>query len=319
MRPGLQLLEELERLCRVVARRGKIYTSHIRSYFSDLPQAIQEQIELARRTECRLQISHLQAVGAKNWHLHQQALDMIEAARHEDIDIAFDCYPYIAGSTVLTQLLPYWSLEGGLPGLLRRLASASQRERIASETTATIAWEWRDICISSVRNPADSATVGKSLQELSEINDTPPVDIVLDLLVSNGGSVNMVSFNQSEENLRKSLNHPLSLIITDGFYVRGRAHPRLYGTFPLLLGTFVREKRWLSLEDAVRKITSFPAQRFGFGKRGLLRPGYAADIAVFDAKEIASPGSYEHPDLPPVGIRWVFKDGKILEGAEQPS
>jgi N-acyl-D-amino-acid deacylase len=309
--------EEIERLCRVVARHGKIYTSHIRSYFSDLPQAIQEQIELARRTECRLQISHLQAVGAKNWHLHQQALDMIEAARQEGIDIAFDCYPYIAGSTVLTQLLPYWSLEGGLPSLLRRLASASDRERIASETVATIAWEWRDIYISSVHNPADSATVGKNLQELSEASNTAPVDVVLNLLASNDGWVNMVSFNQSEENLRKSLTHPLSLIITDGFYVRGRAHPRLYGTFPLLLGKFVREKRWLSLEDAVRRITSFPAQRFGFVKRGVIKPGYAADITIFNADEIESPGSYDHPDLPPVGIRWVFKGGKILEGAGQ--
>ena len=209
------------------------------------PEAIQEQSNLlaAPNAVCRFRIS--QAVGAKNWHLHQQALDMIEAARQEGIDIAFDCYPYIAGSTVLTQLLPYWSLEGGLPSLLRRLANASHRERIASETVATIAWEWRDIYISSVRNPADSATIGKNLQELSEASDTPPVDIVLNLLVSNDGWVNMVSFNQSEENLRKSLTHPLSLIITDGFYVRGRSHPRLYGTFPLLLGKFVREKRWL--------------------------------------------------------------------------
>ena len=256
--------EELERLCRVVARRGKIYASHIRSYFADLPQAIEEQIQLARRTGCRLQISHLQAVGAKNWHLHQQALDLIEAAKQEGIDIAFDCYPYIAGSTVLTQLLPDWSLEGGLPGLMQRLMNASERDRIVSVTADTLAWEWRDIYISSVQNPADRPTIGKNLQELSEIRGIPPVRVVLQLLADNEGSVNMVSFNQSEDNLRKSLQHPLSLIITDGFYVSGRPHPRLSGTFPLLLGTFVREKRWLTLEDAVRKITGFPAERFGF-------------------------------------------------------
>jgi N-acyl-D-amino-acid deacylase len=309
--------EELERLCRVVARRGKIYASHIRSYFADLPQAIEEQIQLARRTGCRLQISHLQAVGAKNWHLHQQALDLIEAAKQEGIDIAFDCYPYIAGSTVLTQLLPDWSLEGGLPGLMQRLMNASERDRIVSETADTLAWEWRDIYISSVQNPADRPTIGKNLQELSEIRGIPPVRVVLQLLADNEGSVNMVSFNQSEDNLRKSLQHPLSLIITDGFYVRGRPHPRLSGTFPLLLGTFVREKRWLTLEDAVRKITGFPAERFGFSNRGVLKPGYAADITVFDAEKIASPASYDRPQEPPVGIRWVFRNGEVLEGAVQ--
>jgi dihydroorotase/N-acyl-D-amino-acid deacylase len=311
--------EELERLCRVVARRGKICASHIRSYFAGLPQAIEEQIELARRTGCRLQISHLQAVGAKNWHLHQQALDMIEAAKQEGIDIAFDCYPYIAGSTVLTQLLPDWSLEGGLPGLMQRLMNASERDRIASETMDSLAWEWRDIYISSVQNPADRPTIGKNLQELSEVRGIPPVRVVLQLLTDNEGSINMVSFNQSEENLRKSLQHRLSLIITDGFYVKGRPHPRLSGTFPLLLGTFVREKRWLTLEDAVRKITGFPAERFSFAGRGLLKPGYTADVTVFDAGKIASPASYDRPEEPPVGIRWVFRNGKVLEEAAQPA
>jgi N-acyl-D-aspartate/D-glutamate deacylase len=106
----------------------------------------------------------------------------------------------------------------------------------------------------------------------------------------------------------------LSLIISDGFYVRGRAHPRLYGTFPLLLGTFVREKEWLTLEEAVRKITSASAERFGFKDRGQLKAGQIADITVFDAEEIGSPATYEQPDQPPVGIRWVFRNGRLLEG-----
>jgi len=198
---------------------------------------------------------------------------------------------------------------------MQRLRNASERDRIASETADRLSWEWRDIYISSVQNPADRPSIGKNLQELSEIRGIPPVRVVLQLLADNEGSVNMVSFNQSEENLRKSLQHPLSLIISDGFYVRGRPHPRLSGTFPFLLGTFVREKGWLTLEDAVRKISSFPAERFGFVDRGVLKPGYAADITVFDAEKIASPASYDRPEEPPVGIRWVFRNGKVLEGA----
>ncbi len=147
---------ELERLCRVVEKRGKIYTSHIRSYFADLVPAIEEQIELARRSGCRLQISHLQAVGAANWPQHARALETIERARAEGIDIAFDCYPYVAGSTVLTQLLPQWVLDGGASSMLARLRNAAERSKIASEIVTTIAWRWSDVLISAVDSSANA-------------------------------------------------------------------------------------------------------------------------------------------------------------------
>ena len=134
----------------------------------------------------------------------------------------------------------------------------------------------------------------------------------LDLLVEEHGAVNMLCFNQSEENLRQSLSHPLSIVISDGFYVKGRPHPRLHGTFPLLLGTMARERRWMSLETAVNKITDKPAQRYGLERRGRLSPGYAADITVFDAATVNSPATYEEPERPPVGIRYVYRNGKAL-------
>jgi dihydroorotase/N-acyl-D-amino-acid deacylase len=308
-------LEELERLCRVVTRYGKIYTSHIRSYFADLVPAIDEQIDLARRTGCRLQISHLQAVGASNWSQQEPALDRIERARHEGIDVAFDCYPYIAGSTVLTQLLPQWALEGGIAGMLTRLGDLAERRSIASEVEATIAWRWSDILISAIGSTKNQAAVGHTLVELAEQRECEPVEAMIDLLIEEQGAVNMLSFNQKEENLRKTLTHPLSIVISDGFYVNGRPHPRLHGTFPCLLGTYCRDRGWLSLENAVHKITGAAAERFNIADRGRLAPGYIADITVFDAATVGSPATYEAPEQPPAGIRFVFRNGALCEGS----
>lgn len=302
--------DELEALCRVVARRGKVYATHMRGYFGDVLDAIEEQLELARRTGCKLQISHLQVVGRANWPLQSRALDKIERARAEGIDVAFDCYPYIAGSTVLTQILPQSALEGGAESLMARLRDPAERARIARETDANLAWDWRDILISAVGSGARPEVVGRSIADLAADAGRPPVETALDLLVEERGAVNMISFNQSEENLRQTLAHPLSLIISDGFYVNGRPHPRLWGTFPRLLGTFVREQKLLTIGEAIRKITRAPAERFGARDIGRIEPGAAADITVFDAAEIGSPADYSDPERVPTGIRAVFRRGR---------
>jgi dihydroorotase/N-acyl-D-amino-acid deacylase len=304
-------IEELERLCCIVARHDGIYTTHIRSYFSGLVDAVDEQIGLARRTGCRLQISHLQAVGAKNWPLQARALESIENACREGIDIVFDCYPYVAGSTVLTQALPQWVLEGGLEGMLARLTDRAERARIAAETETALEWRWSDIYISAVASERNRAMVGRNMAELSELRHRAPVDVMIDLLIEEKGAVNMLCFNQSEDNLRQTLSHPLSIIISDGFYVRGRPHPRLHGTFPLLLGRFCREISWLGLSQAIHKITDKPARRFGIRERGRLAHGYLADVTVFDPAAIGSPATYDSPELPPEGIRYVFRNGHV--------
>jgi len=302
--------EELQRLCAVVARKGGIYTSHIRSYFSDLVEAVEEQLELARRTGCRLQISHLQAVGVRNWPLQQRALDAIEGARNEGIDVAFDCYPYRAGSTVLTQILPQWALDGGIECLLTRLDDHEERLRIAKATEDALAWNWSDIIISAVSTEENRSAVGQSIEKLAEERGVSPIHAVLDLLEEERGEVNMLSFNQSEDNLRQALVHPLSSIISDGFYVKGRPHPRLSGTFPLLLGTICRIRRWMPLEEAIRKITAMPAERFGLSGRGRLQPGYHADITVFNPDTVNSPATYENPEAAPCGIELVIRNGR---------
>jgi dihydroorotase/N-acyl-D-amino-acid deacylase len=301
--------EELERLCRLVARHGKLYASHIRDYSGGLVDAVEEQIELSRRTGCRLQISHLQAVGPVNWPLQARALERIESARRNGIDIAFDCYPYTHGSTVATQLLPQWALARGIPGLLANLSDPGTRDRIAAETEATLAQGWQGVLISAVDSPSSSAVVGESLVDIGEHENKPPVGCLLDLLVENHGRVNILTINQSEDNLRQTLTHPLSSIISDGFYVTGRPHPRLSGTFPLWLGHYCRDRGWISLEEAVAKITSRPADRLGLKRRGRLAAGYVADFVLLDADRIDSPATYQNPRVPPVGMVEVYRNG----------
>jgi len=306
--------EELERLYRVVSRSGAVCTTHMRDYGFKLVEAVDEQIGLARRTGCRLQISHLQAVGPANWERQAPALEKIERARREGVDIAFDCYPYVAGSTVLTQWLPQWALEGGISGLMARLSHTLERSRIAEETIAGMAHRWTDLVISSVGSEANAAFVGKTVQEAADSRGREPIEFAFDLLTEEQGVVNILEFNQSEDNLRQTVTHPLSNLISDGFYVKGRPHPRLHGAFAELLGKYCREKRWLSLEDAVHKITGLPASRFHIAGRGLLRPGFHADVAVFDPARIASPANYQEPQLPPIGIHCVILAGSIVHG-----
>jgi dihydroorotase/N-acyl-D-amino-acid deacylase len=303
--------EELERLCRVVAETGKLYTTHMRNYSEGLPEAVDEQLALAQRTGCRLQISHLQAVGAKNWALQQRALEKIERAAAAGLDVAFDCYPYVAGSTVLTQFLPQWALAGGTAAMLARFADHDERKRVISAMLASLAQEWTDLIVSAVASAANQRLVGLSLAAIASERACDPADAALDLLTEEQGAVNILEFNQSEANLRQLLTHPLSIVVSDGFYVKGRPHPRLCGAFPKLLGDFCRNRRWLELADAVQKITDVPARRYGMSGRGRLARGYYADVTVFDPRTVDSPATYENPEAAPVGIRWVFRNGRL--------
>ena len=306
--------EELEHLCRIVARSGKLYATHMRSYSAGLVDAVREQLDLARATGCRLQISHLQAAGRPNWALQQRALDEIEAARADGVDVEFDIYPYQRGSTVLTQWLPGWALEGGKLALLARLRDPVDRAKIAEEIDRSRPQLWSDITISGVATSGNAGLIGKTIAEMADDRKLPPAEGALDLLQEEEGAVTVISFNQSRENLRQLIAHPLCSVISDGFHVKGRAHPRLYGTFPELLGHVTRDEGWLTLAESVHKITGKPAERLGLGDRGLIKPGYFADLTVFDPETIRSDSTYETPDCEPQGIVGVFKDGRKVYG-----
>ncbi len=254
-------------------------------------------------------------MGRANWHKQEQALEKIEKAREQGVDVGFDIYPYLAGSTMLTQFLPQSALAEGMDGMVAMLKDPEKRKRLAAEVRQMTAQQWTDVFITSVGKASNQGIVGKNLGEIAAARKQDPVEAVFDLLIDERDAIIIVSFNQSEDNLRKLLTHPLCSVGSDGFYVKGRPHPRLYGTFPSLLGRVVREKQWMSLEQAVHKITARPAERFGIQDRGRLAPGCAADITIFDAAKIAGPATYENPEQKPVGVRMVWRDGRQVTTA----
>jgi N-acyl-D-amino-acid deacylase len=301
--------EELIALARIVARRGAVYSTHMRSYSAGLVSAVEEQIAIAEAAGCRLQISHLQAAGEDYWPLQQRAIEAIEQASRRGVDVSFDAYPWLAGSTVLTQVLPQNALDGGREQLLSRLANSAEREQIRSGIRAEA--RWNGVVITGVTRD-ESAFVGRSIKEIADERGCTPEDVVMDILLEQDGEVTIVEHCQSPENLRALLTHPLAMVVTDGVYTRGRSHPRLYATFPLLLGDIVRERKWLRVEEALHKVTGRPAERFHLEGRGLIAQGYAADITVFDAQAIRTNATYERPDVQPLGIHSVWRNGRAI-------
>ena len=302
--------DELAPLCAIVKKHNRLYATHMRSYMGTLLEAVEEQLALARATGCRLQISHLQAAGRAHWDLQRRAIDLIEQAAREGMDVEFDIYPYQCGSTVLTQWLPYWALDGGLDALCLRIEDPTDHRRMGEEVEATKSQRWEDITITGVASEENAFAVGQTIEQLAAHWDTPPIEAMLRILLEERGAVNVVSFNQSEANLRELLSHPLCTVISDGFYVKGLPHPRLHGTFPELLGTIVRERGWLGLPEAIHKVTAKPAARLGLEGRGILEPGVRADIVVFDPAQVASNATYQKPEADPVGITAVYRAGR---------
>jgi N-acyl-D-amino-acid deacylase len=302
-------IQELTALARVAAGKGAIYATHMRSYSSGLVDAVEEQLEIARASECRLQISHLQAAGEDYWPMQQQAIAAIEQANADGVDVSFDAYPWLAGSTVLTQILPQWALDGGTSELLARLSNPAERERIRPHIQPEA--RWNNVVVTSAAKD-EHLLVGRSIEQLARERGTMPEEIVMNILLEQEGQVNIVEHCQSRENLHALLTHPLATVVTDGVYTRGRSHPRLYATFPLLFGDIVRERKWMSLEEAVNKVTDRPAQTFHMKDRGRIAAGYIADLTVFNPDAIHTQATYEVPDVAPVGINSVWRNGKRL-------
>ena len=307
---GFAEFGELERLCRVVAKHDAFYTSHMRDYKFKVVEAVDEALGLGRATGAPVQISHLQVVGKKNWGKLEVVLGRVDDARRDGIDVAMDAYPYLAGSCPITQLLPRWSLEGGIPALLDRLARPGDYERIAAETDDGMSNTWDDIMICQVEGDSAEAIVGKSVARIAADRDRRAVNLALDLLREYNGEVRIISFNNNEDNLNAVLTHPLSMIITDGLVMEGISHPRTFGTYPKFLGEYVREKKWMPLEQAIVKTSALAARRFGLQGRGMLQAGNFADLVVFDAGTIGTASDYDKPDRDPQGIHHVFVNGR---------
>ncbi|MBO1004813.1 N-acyl-D-amino-acid deacylase family protein [Pseudogracilibacillus auburnensis] len=312
--------EEIAELCSVLPKYDGLLSTHIRGEGNNLIPSIKEVIWIAETAGIPLHVSHLKAAGKRNWELVEHAMEVITDAREKGLDVTCDVYPYSASSTMLLTVLPPWVLEGGVQATLERfkdqIIRGKIREELANEQedwdNLVCSTGWENVVISSVQTDKNRGLEGKSIAAISEIRGAHPVDCVLDLLLEEGGDVSIVYFLMSDDDVSKVVQWDHSLIASDSLHCdTGKPHPRLYGSFPRVFAKYVREDRLLSLEHAVRKITSFPVQRFKLGKRGLLVPGYAADIVVFNPDTIQDEATYQHPKNFPNGISHVWVNGKM--------
>jgi len=318
---------EIEALAAVVARRGGLYASHMRSEEEHLLDAVREVLAVGRKTGVRVQISHLKACGKPQWSAQDAAIELIERARAEGVDVMADCYPYAAYSTTLTILLEPWSREGGAEAILARLGDPEQRARMQREIGPHVErdpGEFEAIVISSVNGPEMQPCVGKSLVQIAQMWSVEPAEAYLRLLEQSKADVGYVGHAMSESNVERVLALPFVMIGSDGRSMAptGRAlddkpHPRSYGTFPRVLGHYCRERKLFDLPTAVRKMTAMPAERARLADRGRIQGGCAADLVAFDAAHIADRATFEEPQLFPIGIEHVLVNGELVVEAGQ--
>lgn len=321
--------DELVQLATSMAAKGGLYFSHIRGESTTLVEAVNEAIEIGEKGEVGLQIAHVKAAGRENWPKMDRALGAIDEARGRGLDVTADVYPYVAGSTMMSVLLPGWVHDGGVPKLLERIADPAIRKRIIEEssreggrwatTSGSIGWD--DVMVATC---PDRSCEGVSLAKIAEKRKRPAAEAVMDLLLEHKAAVSMVMFTQAEENVRKALRHPFVMIGSDSIGLAcgegphaGKPHPRMYGTFPRVLGVYVRENNLLTWEEAVAKMTGRPAAKLGLKDRGLVREGYAADLVLFDPKTVKDTATFENPHQYPAGIRNVIVNGEIVVDGER--
>ena len=282
---------------------------------------------VARGARCPLQISHLKTQGPRNWNKLDTVFTRIADARRGGMDVAFDRYPYIAYQTGLSNLFPVWSRDGGTQAFLARLVAAGTAERIKVEALAKVnlIGGWDNVLIAGVRSAEDKPAEGKRLGAYAASRGADPYQLTVEMLQRNSGSVGMVGFAMSEDNLDRILAHPRGMVCSDGgaFALdgptrRGSPHPRGAGSFPRVIAKYVRERKALSLEQAIHKMTALPASRVHLRDRGRLALGLAADVVVFDAASIADMATYEQPFAYPTGVAAVLVNGKIaVRGGER--
>ena len=307
--------DELAALCRVVRERGGLYASHIRNEGDDLLAAVEENLEIGRRSGVRVQLSHHKASQQRNWGKVHESTALIERAQDAGVDVCADQYPYTASSTGLAVTIPKWVHAGGAATLCARLADPAVRRRIRDEYTETER-RWSHIVIARARNEPDWA--GKTVADLAAAAGRDPLEWTCDALIAHEGAIDIIHHSMHEDDVRFVLAKPWVCIGSDsranapyGPLAYGKPHPRSYGTFPRVLGHYVRELGVLTLEDAVRKMTSLTASRIGLRDRGVVRSGAWADLVVFDPERIADVATYDDPHRYPRGIDQVIVNGKV--------
>lgn len=334
--PGMYAdTKELIELSKVVKRYDGIVTSHVRGSSETNLFAERELIRIGERSGCRVHRSHNEALGREHWDKIAKSLKMEEEARDRGIDIAYDMFPYTAAMTMMIAIYPPWALEGGWEGLAKRLQQPETRKQIEEDIEEMVpgwpTWKegswphnlvkatgWENIHIGYIPSEKNKKCEGLNLRELGEKVGKTPFDAISDLLVDERGAISQLIFGVSGDRetdtpIRQLITHRLGGFATDAIEIgAGRPHPAAYGTYPRILGKYVREERLLPLEEAVRKMTSFPANRLNLKGRGLIREGFFADLVIFDGARIIDRATYENPRQFPEGIEYVIVNGKIL-------
>ncbi len=324
--------DELVALCEEAAKYGGMYISHMRSEGNRLLEAIDELIEISRRAKLPAEIYHLKAGGRQNWGKLDAAIKKVEEARAAGLKITADMYTYTAGATGLDASMPPWVQEGGLEAWIARMKDPATRAKVKKEMeTPTDAWENffvaagpEKILLVAFKNDKLKPLTGKTLAEVAQMRGTSPAETAMDLVIEDDSRVGTVYFLMSEDNVRREVALPwlsfgsdAEAPATEGVFLKSNPHPRAYGNFARVLAKYVRDEKVIPLEEAIRKLTSLPSGNLKIRDRGLLKEGYFADLAVFDAAKIQDHATFDKPHQYATGMRHVFVNGiQVLKDGE---
>ena len=317
---GFASTEEVIELCRVAAKYGGFYATHVRSEDSFVIEAVAEAIYIAEKAGLPLQISHFKSCGTINWWKMPKLFDLVEAADKRGVAVTADRYPYTAFNTGLSVYYPQWALAGGNEAFVKRLQDPAEKRKMLEETMVKLeGTPWENILLTGLDEEENQRFIGKPIQQAASELGQDPYDFACDLLIKEKGGVGIVGFAMSEEQTEETLKHPLVMLCSDGSALasygplhQGKPHPRNYGTFPRFLGLYVRDRKALTLPQAVTKMTSMPAAKLGLKDRGTLKQGNFADIVVFDPATVAAKATYTEPEQYSTGIDYVIVNGKVV-------
>ncbi|HLA77546.1 MAG TPA: D-aminoacylase [Vicinamibacteria bacterium] len=315
--------EEILALARVAARYGGSYITHQRSEDDDIDRSLDEVFRIAREAALPVEIYHLKTSERRNWGRMPAVLKRIEAARAEGLDVSADQYPWTASSNSLDASLPAWVREGGRQKLVARLGDPATRARVRADFLKEHP-DWADggpsrILITNALDPSLKGNEGKTIEEIAKAEGKDPLDALIDLVIADRANTGRVTFSMGEGDVKAALAHPLVSMCTDsgaqaedGIFARQKSHPRAWGSAARILGKYVREEKLLSLEEAVRKMTSLPASRMRLHDRGIVRPGMAADLVAFDPATVRERSTYADPLHYSEGIPYVAVNGQLV-------
>lgn len=319
--------EELIELCRVAAEYDGMYITHLRNEGDYLLESLDEMLVIAREAEIRSEVYHFKQVGQSNWWKLDEAVRKIDSARAAGLYITADMYNYIASSTGFDILMPDWVQEGGFTEWVKRLKDPKVRRVLGPEIKKTIVAKTGTadkILIIGFNNDSLKYLTGKTLAEVAALRGKSPEETVMDLVIDDGSRVGAVYFSMSEDNIRKQIALPWMAFCSDGqsnapegVFLKSSTHPRAYGNFARLLGKYVRDEKVIPLEEAIHKLTTFPAQNLRITRRGALKAGYFADLAIFDPETIRDNATFENPRQYATGMVHVFVNGQqVLKDGE---